>query len=142
MNKKSKLYLMIERIIKEEKTAPVLFKSKLDQKEFTELYTRHPNLCANILKIKELLQNENLFGQIQMMSFDAIQIEPKTPTHGKYDGMQIIFDFKTEQYEVSEYQAGPDENELHIFTDTKNYKEAIKSLLLGNKNRTPIRIYK
>ena len=56
----------------------------------------------------------------------------------KLDGMQIIY-FKKEQiFEVSEFQAGKNENELHIFTETRNLNRAIKSLLKGNKRAAKI----
>ena len=65
-----------------------------------------------------------------------IYIEPSTKNRPKMAGMQILFDRSTKTFEVSEYQAGKNQNELHIFTETKSLKKAIKSLLKGN-NRTP-----
>lgn len=53
------------------------------------------------------------------------------------DGMQILFDRKTKTFEVSEFQAGVDEDCLYIYTETKSFKKAIKSLLKGNYNCSP-----
>jgi hypothetical protein len=56
----------------------------------------------------------------------------------KYDGMQIIYEAGI--YEVSEFQAGKNQNELHIYKETKSFKIALKSLLIGNKQK-PIKIW-
>ena len=44
-------------------------------------------------------------------------------------------------FEVIEYQAGKNTDELHIFTETKSFKVALKSLLKGNKKRKPLKIW-
>jgi hypothetical protein len=56
----------------------------------------------------------------------------------KYDGMQIIFEDGV--YEVSEYQAGPNENELWIYKETKSLKIALRFYMRGN-NQKPIKIW-
>jgi len=66
----------------------------------------------------------------------TILIEPSTENE-KFAGMQINY-FKNENdlfgvYEVSEYQAGKKENELHIFSINDNLKDALKCLTKGNK---------
>lgn len=50
-----------------------------------------------------------------------------------YHGMQIMYEDGI--YEVSEYMAGKQENELHIFTKTKSLILALKSLMKGNRKR-------
>lgn len=57
-------------------------------------------------------------------------------------GMQIIFDKPTGTYEVSEYQAGPKQDELWIYLETKFLPVALKNMLKGNaeySKRTPIK---
>lgn len=76
---------------------------------------------------------------------DFILIEPSTRKVGDkrkdyFDGMQIIRD-SDGTYEVSEYQAGENQNELHIYKKTKSLLLALKDLIKGNK-RKPIKIYK
>jgi hypothetical protein len=56
----------------------------------------------------------------------------------QFDGMQIIW--TENEYEVSEYQAGPKENELHIYFITKSLKIALKHFMKGNKQK-PIKIW-
>ncbi len=68
---------------------------------------------------------------------DCIMIEPtnyKNRFGHLLDGMQIIYHKKQGLFEVSEFQAGVDENCLYIYTETKSFKKAIKSLLKGNYN--------
>lgn len=43
-------------------------------------------------------------------------------------------------YEVSEYQAGINENELHIYKETKSLKIALRWFMKGNKQK-PIKIW-
>jgi hypothetical protein len=74
-----------------------------------------------------------------------IHIEPDTRKVGNhrkdfFDGMQINR-FKDGIYEVSEYQAGKNEDELHIYKETKSLIVALKDLIKGNK-RKPIKVYK
>ena len=56
-----------------------------------------------------------------------------------HSGMQLLYE--NGLYEVSQYQAGKKENELHIYTVTKSLKIAIKSLAKGNKGRKTIAKY-
>jgi len=57
----------------------------------------------------------------------------------RFDGMQIIFD-DVDGYEVSEYQAGEKQNELHIYKVTKSLKVALKCYMKGN-NQNAIKIW-
>lgn len=54
-----------------------------------------------------------------------------------FDGMQIILEDGT--FELSEYQAGPNQDELHVFGEYKSINTAIKALLRGK--RKPIKIW-
>jgi len=57
----------------------------------------------------------------------------------KNDGMQMLYiDGK---YEVSQYMAGKNQNELRIYTNTKSLSIALKSLLKGNKKRKSLLAY-
>ena len=73
----------------------------------------------------------------------SILIEPinyKNSIFGsKLDGMQIIFEDGI--YEVSEFQAGKNQNELHIFLETKSFKVALNNMLKVN-NRPKSQILK
>lgn len=112
---------------------------------------RNPKLAAaidknpKIEKIYDFFNKElvtrNLWGTFEMNG-DLVFIEPKTPQSGEYDGMHITYDPSSGEYEVSEQMAGENANELHIFTVTKSPQAALKSLLMGNKNRKPIKIWK
>lgn len=71
-------------------------------------------------------------------------IEPSTRKVGKnrsdfFDGMQITA-FRDGTFEVSEYMAGKNEDELHIYKETKSLILALKDLVKGNK-RKPIKKY-
>ena len=71
-------------------------------------------------------------------------IEPNTRKVGNnrsdfFDGMQIIAE-NDGTFEVSEYMAGKNENELHIYLVTKSLTLALKDLIKGNK-RKPIKKY-
>lgn len=77
--------------------------------------------------------------------FDEILIEPctfKTGNNRKdfFDGMQITI-FPDGVYEVSEYMAGQDQDELHIFKEARSLKAALKNMIKGNK-RSPEKIKK
>ena len=55
----------------------------------------------------------------------------------KFDGMQIIFENGV--FEVSEYMAGKNQHELHIYKETKSFLIALKDALKGN-GRKPIKV--
>jgi len=89
------------------------------------------------------------FGQISPIHGGYI-IEPSTtlPLNSKLkkdslDGMQIVYEEKTKVYEVSEYMAGPNEDELYIYGEYYSLIPALKSLIKGNSNsgRKPIKKY-
>lgn len=75
---------------------------------------------------------------------NTITIEPSDYSRSQYksklDGMQIIYDLEKQEYEVSEYQAGPNKDELHIYKETPSLTVAIKDMLKGN-GRKPIKIW-
>jgi len=56
----------------------------------------------------------------------------------KYDGMQLLYEDGI--YETCEYQAGTNNDELHIFLETPSLKRAITNLVKGN-NRKPIKVW-
>lgn len=65
----------------------------------------------------------------------------------KLEGMQIIFfenrETSVKYFEVSEYQAGPNGDNMFIYQKAKTLKSAVTSLLKGNKDfckRKPIEI--
>lgn len=66
----------------------------------------------------------------------------------KFDGLQIIYLQKKSEkkgiFEVSEYQAGPSNENLYIYSECKSLKSAITSLLKGNhehSKRKPIKVW-
>jgi hypothetical protein len=89
------------------------------------------------------------YGQVADLGTE-ITIEPSTVIpdgstlkKGSLDGMQIIYDVKSKVYEVSEYMAGPNEDELFIYGEYKSLIPALKSLIKGNSStgRKPIKKY-
>ena len=69
----------------------------------------------------------------------TIHIEPIRYKNNLLDGMQIIFENGV--YEVSQFMAGKNKNELHIYLETKSFLVALKNMLKGNKNRISIKKY-
>ena len=69
--------------------------------------------------------------QVSELNKNEFVIEPARYKGSELDGMQIIFEKGI--YEVSEFQAGKDKNELHVFMETKSLKIAVKNMLKGNK---------
>lgn len=67
-----------------------------------------------------------------------INIEPCTRNNKKLEGMQIIYFAKDDVFEVSEYMAGKQANELWIYKETPSLKIAIKELLKGNNRKSKI----
>jgi hypothetical protein len=68
-----------------------------------------------------------------------IHIEPAGyKNKPEFDGLQIIY--SEQSYEVSEYQAGPNNDNLYIYKDTPYLKTALKDFLKGN-NRKPIKVW-
>jgi hypothetical protein len=85
------------------------------------------------ISFKVLDHSDQYFSKIYIDVYNYSKI------HGsKFDGMQIIFEAGV--YEVSEYQAGENQNELHIYKETTSFKIALKELLKGN-NRKPIKVW-
>jgi len=69
----------------------------------------------------------------------TINIEPTRYKGNLLDGMQIIYENGV--YEVSQFMAGKNQNELHIYLETKSFLVALKNMLKGNKNRVIIKKY-
>jgi hypothetical protein len=101
-------------------------------------------------KVEEIRDKVDSF--LNPLNFEAkiddgtneIIIEPNTRKVGEkradyFDGMQIIYDVKSDIYEVSEYQAGKNNDELHIYKVTPSLIVALKDLIKGNK-RKPIKV--
>lgn len=90
---------------------------------------------------KQILKIPDLDVQFKVEdNGDVINIEPTQYKDKKLDGMQILYIRNERMYEVSEYQAGPKQDELHIYKETPSLKLAIKELLKGNK-RKPIKVW-
>jgi hypothetical protein len=110
-----------------------LFKSEKEQvQEFAE--SVHNTL-------KELNLNFNVkidFQKNYLNKIDCISIEPTNYKGNNFDGMQILY--TSEGYEISEYQAGENKNELHIYNVVHDLKLALCLLALGN-GRKPIKIW-
>jgi hypothetical protein len=100
-----------------------------------------------ILKINNVLfekmYNKNISFKIDNLSNQYnqtiyIDLYNYSKVYGsKFDGMQIIYENGI--FEVSEYQAGKNQNELHIYKETRSFIIALKTLLKGNK-QNPIKI--
>lgn len=101
-------------------------------------------------KVEEI--RDKVYSFLTPLNFEAkiddgtneIIIEPNTRKVGEkradyFDGMQIIYDVKSDIYEVSEYQAGKNNDELHIYKVTPSLIVALKDLIKGNK-RKPIKV--
>lgn len=55
-----------------------------------------------------------------------------------YDGLELNYYEYDSTFEVIEYQAGKNKDELRIYSRTKSLKIALKSLIKGNKGRKTI----
>jgi len=101
------------------------------------------NLIENINKILfETMQNKGVSFQIFDLSLsgnNTVLIEPIKYKGNDLDGMQILFENGI--FEVSETQAGKNQNEMYIYLETKSFKVALKNMLKGNKKRKPIKIW-
>jgi len=91
--------------------------------------------------LTELINNKN----ISFVTYDLsneyhknISIEPMRYEGNKLDGMQILYEDGI--YEVSEFQAGKNADELHIYLETRSFKIALKNMLKGNK-RKPVKVW-
>jgi hypothetical protein len=113
---------------------------------------KKPIKSKNLLSVNEIREQVNSFlnplgytAIVDDLGQGDINIQPSTKKVGKnrtdfFDGMQINR-FKDGTYEVSEYQAGKDNNELYIYKETNSLTDALKDLIKGNK-RKPIKKYK
>jgi hypothetical protein len=138
------------------RTPRLILTANGDMKDLT------PELVSNLMpyklekggKLEDIVfVREKVYSFLNPMGYSAkvedwgngeIHIEPSTTKVGKnrkdfFDGMQI-HRFDNGIYEVSEYQAGPDENEMYVYKETKSLIVALKDLIKGNK-RKPIKKY-
>jgi hypothetical protein len=96
-------------------------------------------------KVNDFLNPLGYSARVEESVGDVLYIiEPSTRKVGKnrsdfFDGMQITA-FRDGTFEVSEYMAGKNEDELHIYKETKSLILALKDLVKGNK-RKPIKKY-
>jgi hypothetical protein len=112
------------------------------------LKANHPEWRKTIKTVqgKKLFEKELIQG-IYMVSDDlgqTILIEPRGNLKGKrkdlLNGMQIIYDKSNGVFEVSEYMAGPKQDKLYIYKETKSLIIALKDMLKGN-HRKPIKVW-
>lgn len=94
------------------------------------------NKIHNILD--NVMTNKGVSFKVDNLSnkhHNIIMIEPskynKSIYGDKLDGM--VINYENGIYEVCEFQAGKNENELHVFIETKSFKIALKNMLKGNK---------
>lgn len=134
-------------------TSPVLNTTTNDCRTHNEITVeamkaRHDELKA---KVREFCgQSKTYINLAVKHQYDftfAIETEFMSKSMGDYpredffDGMMILCDGET--FEVAEYQAGDNENELHIFKDTPYLKAALKEFMKGNKRpKDAIKIHK
>lgn len=69
---------------------------------------------------------------------DCVQMYIVNEKTDIYDGLILTYYKYDNTFEVAEYQAGKNNNELRIYTKTKSLIVALKSLLRGNKKRITI----
>lgn len=87
------------------------------------------------IKLNATIQDlSNDFHKTVLIDFDTRMAKN---ADRNFDGLQIIFE--DGNFELSEYQAGLKENELHIFGNYKTINAAIKRLLKGKCK--PIQIW-
>lgn len=92
------------------------------------------------MELKIYFQVDDLSYRLNKNNPDKVEflIEPVNYKGDKLDGMQILYCEKS--FEVSEFQAGPNNDNLYIYKNTTSLKIALKDLLKGNK-RKPIQIW-
>lgn len=100
-----------------------------------------PNVDDVREKVNAFLNPLGYSANVETAIGGEIHIEPSTKKVGKnrldfFDGMQIHL-FKDGTYEVSEYQAGKNKDELYIYKETPSLIIALKELIKGN-NRKPL----
>jgi hypothetical protein len=104
-------------------------------------------------ELQRLIKENVSFNFSDLTSYNNTEIEilidvltsKKRP---EFDGMQIIYLQKKNEkkgiFEVSEYQAGPCNENLYVYSECKSLKSAITSLLKGNhehSKRKPIKVW-
>ena len=91
-----------------------------------------------------LVENGYDLGSVDYLQDGTVVIYPSTTKVGSnrkdfFDGLQII-KWPDGIYEVSEYMAGPKEDQTYIYKLTKSLNVALKDLIRGN-NRKPVQKY-
>lgn len=125
---------------------PIVFTDRRKQADFDKMILTYPEVKKIVEKVVTVLQQKGLYTS-SLVTFDnksphpIIHFEPSTRVSDLYDGMIMTYSPADKSFEVSENGAGEKQNELHIYTDTKSLSAALKSLLQGNKNRKPIKIW-
>ena len=74
-----------------------------------------------------------------MSAVFSVTAEISTRERPDQAGMHLIYEDGI--FEVSEYQGGPRADQLHVYGEYKTAGPAVRSLLKGNRNRKPIKIY-
>lgn len=126
MVKKATIINQVKKYNKTEKKKGISIEDKIR----TEVYSFfHP------LKMNATVQD---LGEVIIVEPHTRQTGPLKA--GQLDGMQILYFVKEKMFEVSESQAGPKQNNLYIYKETKSLKAALKDILKGN-NRKPIKTW-
>lgn len=91
-----------------------------------------------------LVENGYDLGSVDHLQDGTVVIYPSTTKVGSnrkdfFDGLQII-KWPNGSYEVSEYMAGPKQDQTYIYKLTKSLNVALKDLIRGN-NRKPVQKY-
>lgn len=108
--------------------------------------TPKPTKKYSLAKLSELSNNYLVENNISKLFFivsdlsnnieESYLIEPTTYKQTSYqlDGMQILWNSRDNEFEVSEVQAGKNADELWVYGTYKELNSAINSLLKGNSS--------
>ena len=96
-----------------------------------------------IERIQQIAEELKVNLKVDKLKEDIHYIEPYDNGDTKLYGMQITQILNNGSWEVSEFQAGPQEKDLYIYGEYVNLKSAIKSMLRGNwtTGRKPIQVW-
>lgn len=101
---------------------------------------RHNRFVEKIMGVAAKMPNYQwILNNIIFEEEGKAYLKAETP-ESKYAGMALLL-LEDGTYEVHEYMAGPNQDELHIFTETNNARVALLSLLKGNKGRKIVKKY-
>lgn len=101
-----------------------------------------PANAQQISKIKKAIARYFTSNDIRVSidnGYEFITIYPETTKRPDLAGLQMTWFLNDNVFEFSEYMAGENENELHIFSINKSLNACLRSFLKGK--RTPIKIY-